>query len=349
MKSALIALLAIWMCLGVGCGKKEPELRSETVITPNEVANKLYVESVQLVVFAEEGKSLEDSVRDYKSAAKKIRMIIQDYPESDIAVELASGEKNVGGLTLGAIEQRIDVKEARIANTIKVGEAVREVLRGMLKEAATEEINEASNTSITIIDDFQQANITKTFIKTLPKVADTSGGQLEVATLGNTKIFKRINTRTILWDKFSLGANVTEIKVPATFRYHVKLSEPWKLEVRDQQCFVISPMIQPTTPVSIHTDGMEKFSDRGWARFDKEDQPDALMKSIAPRLTSHASSDSHVNLVREHARKTVAEFIRQWLMKEGHWREDRFRSITVIFADEAASDDLPAKPTLTLN
>ena len=53
--------------------------------------------------------------------------------------------------------------------------------------------------------------------------------------------------------------------------------------------------------------------------------------------------------VREHARKTVAEFVRQWLMKEDHWREDRFRTIHVIFADEAKAEDHPAKPTLELN
>ena len=276
-------------------------------------------------------------------------MIIQDYPESDIAVDLVSGEKNVGGLTLSSIIKRIDAKEARIANTVKVAEAVGEVLKEMLKEAATEEMAEAAKPAIAIAGDFQQAKITQTFIGSLPKVRDASGSQLEVATLENTKVFKRTNTRTILWDKFSLGANVTEIRVPATFRYHVKLPDPWKLEVRDQQCIVISPMLRPTIPVAIHTDRIEKYSERGWARFDKEDQTDALMKSITPLLTSHASSDSHMNLVREHARKTAAEFVRHWLMKENHWREDRFRTITVIFADEAASDDFPAKPTLTLN
>ena len=108
-------------------------------------------------------------------------------------------------------------------------------------------------------------------------------------------------------------------------------------------------MMLPTTPVAIHTDKIEKRSERGWARFNKDDQMDALMKTITPRLTSQASSDSHVNLVREHARKTVAEFVRQWLMKEDHWREDRFRSITVIFADEEEAQDFPAKPTLQLN
>ena len=74
----------------------------------------------------------------------------------------------------------------------------------------------------------------------------------------------------------------------------------------------------------IHTDKIEKRSENGWGRFNADEQMDGLMQSITPRLTSHASSDSHLNLVREHARKTVAEFVRQWLMKEDHWRETGF-------------------------
>ena len=212
-----------------------------------------------------------------------------------------------------------------------------------------ETLRDIGESAITIAENFQQSKITHTFTESLPEAKDAGEGRLEVGTLENTKVFKRTNKRTILWDKISLGTTVTEIRVPATFRYHLKLSDPWKLEVRNQQCFVIAPMMLPTTPVAIHTDKIEKRSERGWARFNKDEQMDSLMRTITPRLTSQASSDSHINLVREHARKTVAEFVRQWLMKEDHWREDRFQTITVIFADEAAAEDFPAKPTLQLN
>ena len=45
----------------------------------------------------------------------------------------------------------------------------------------------------------------------------------------------------------------------------------------------------------------------------------------------------------------VAEFVRSWLLMEDHWREDRFRSVTVIFADEMPSGDAPQPPTLILD
>ena len=213
----------------------------------------------------------------------------------------------------------------------------------------SETVREVTEAAVTIAENFTQAKITETFVESLPEVKDAGEGRLEVATMKNTKTFNRTDRLTILWDTVSLGTTVTEIKVPATFRYHIRLSEPWKLEVREQNCIVIAPTLRATTPVAIHTSEMEKRSDQGWARYNADDQMTALEKSLTPRLNGYARSEEHLGVVREHARKTVAEFVRQWLMKENHWREDRFRTIHVIFADEAKAEDYPAKPTLELN
>ena len=213
----------------------------------------------------------------------------------------------------------------------------------------SETIRDVSQATVDITENFTQAKITETFMESLPEVKDAGEGRLEVATMKNTKTFKRRNKLTLLWGTVSLGTTVTEIKVPATFRYHIRLSEPWKLEVRDQNCIVIAPTLRATTPVAIHTSEMQKRSDQGWARYNAKEQMIDLEKSITPRLNGYAQSKTHLNVVREHARKTVAEFVRQWLMKEDHWREDRFRTIHIIFADEAKAEDYPAKPTLELN
>ena len=212
-----------------------------------------------------------------------------------------------------------------------------------------ETVKEVGEAAITIAENFQQAKITETFVESLPEVSNTGEGNLMVAKMKNTKTFKRTEKLTILWDKVSLGTTITEIKVPATFRYHIKLSDPWKLKVRDQQCIVIAPALKATTPVAIHTNEIEKRSDEGWARFNADEQMANLEKSLTPRLNNYARSKEHMKVIREEARKSVAEFVRQWLMKEDHWREDRFSTIHIIFADEAEAKDFPAKPTLELN
>lgn len=227
-------------------------------------------------------------------------------------------------------------------------EAAKDATIGTAKEIR-ETVKEVGDAAITIAENFQQAKITETFVESLPEASDTGEGNLMVAKMKNTKTFKRTEKLTILWDRVSLGTTVTEIKVPATFRYHIKLSDPWKLEVREQQCIVIAPALRATTPVAIHTNGIEKRSDEGWARFNADEQMAGLEKSLTPRLNNHARSREHMNVIREEARKTVGEFVRQWLMKEDHWRKDRFSTIHVIFADEAEAKDFPAKPTLELN
>ncbi|SVE18672.1 uncharacterized protein METZ01_LOCUS471526, partial [marine metagenome] len=160
-----------------------------------------------------------------------------------------------------------------------------------------ETVKEVGEAAVTIAENFQQAKITETFVESLPEVEGTGEGNLMVAKMKNTKTFKRTEKLTILWNKISLGTTVTEIKVPATFRYHIKLSDPWKLEVREQQCIVIAPALKATTPVAIHTNEIEKRSDEGWARFNADEQMAGLEKSLTPRLNQHARSKEHMNVI----------------------------------------------------
>ena len=123
----------------------------------------------------------------------------------------------------------------------------------------------------------------------------------------------------------SLGTTVSEIQVPVTYRYHVRLDGEWRLEIDEHTCRVIAPSIQPTLPPAIHTEGLEKRSEEGWLRFDGEEQLDTLQQSITPRLRQMAGDPRHVDAVRDASRQTIAEFIRGWLLAEDHWGGDRFR------------------------
>ncbi|MEE8522930.1 MAG: hypothetical protein V3T72_03280, partial [Thermoanaerobaculia bacterium] len=146
-----------------------------------------------------------------------------------------------------------------------------------------------------------------------------------------------------------LGTTVTEVRVPVTYRYHLRLSDPWRLEVSEHTCIVYAPEIRPTLPPAIHTEGMQRHLDESWLRFDGAEQMEALEKSITPRLRQMAGDPRHVALVREQSRKTVAEFVRNWLLQEQHWRDDRFRVIKVIFPDEELEDPELVGPTVLLD
>ena len=87
MKHVLMALLA--MGVAAGCGKKEPELSTEKVITPDEAANKLFVEAVELVSEAKskEDTNLTSAIKSYEEALGKVRKIVSDYKDLDIRSE----------------------------------------------------------------------------------------------------------------------------------------------------------------------------------------------------------------------------------------------------------------------
>lgn len=185
-----------------------------------------------------------------------------------------------------------------------------------------------------LAQEFKTGRITHTFRTSIPEVAGTGGDVLEVAVSESEETFRREDSKSVLWDSLDLGTTVSEVRVPVTFRYHLRLSDPWKLASRDHVCLVLAPPIRPSLPPAIHTDGMEKSTRRGWARFNGEESLAALERSITPTLEERALAPARLALVRENSRRSVAAFVRAWLMKEDYWRTDRFTAIVVMFADE---------------
>jgi hypothetical protein len=199
-----------------------------------------------------------------------------------------------------------------------------------------------------IAEKFLHGNITKAFVAAIPEISSTGAGNLELATSDQTETFRAEDEKSIFWDKLYLGKTISEIRVPVTYRYHLRLADPWKLDVSGQTCIVIAPPVRPSLPPAIHTDKMEKKSAAGWGRFNASEQMTGLEKTITPTLSQYASDEKHLVLAREQCRKTVAEFVKTWLLKEDHWRTDRFHTIKVIFADETNAVPEQINPTIEL-
>ncbi|MEM7352666.1 MAG: hypothetical protein AAF657_17840, partial [Acidobacteriota bacterium] len=192
-------------------------------------------------------------------------------------------------------------------------------------------------------------DVTESFIASIPEIHGTGAGNLELATSDVVETFTRSDERFVLWDRVSLGTTTTEIKVPVTYRYHLQLADPWQVEVSGQVCLVRAPAIRPTQPPAIHTDRMERRAEESWLRFDADEQFAELQQTITPRLIERARDERHIALVREESRRTVAEFVRTWLLKEGQWSNDRFHTIKVVFADEALEDPADLGVTIELD
>ena len=202
---------------------------------------------------------------------------------------------------------------------------------GAVTDAAGAVAERASEIARTVLT----GDVTERFVAAIPIIEGAGAGRLELASARTVETFTKTDERRILWDMVPLGTSASEIRVPVTYRYHLRLDESWSVEVRDGVAVVRAPRILPTLPVAVHTDGMEKRVEDGWLRFDGEEQLDALERTITPRLTAYAQDERHLDLVRDEARRTVAAFVRAWLLREDQWAPDSVRAIKVLFDDEA--------------
>ncbi|MEN8164632.1 MAG: hypothetical protein ABFS37_10930 [Acidobacteriota bacterium] len=205
------------------------------------------------------------------------------------------------------------------------------------KETTLEVVDRAAEAINQLGVGFTSTTITETFTASIPQLG-TEGMLLEVAQLEATETFERRDEKRAFYDLVPLGVTVSEIRVPVTYRYHLRLEDPWTLDVREGICLVHAPTIRPTKPPAIHTDGMEKRIEDSWLRFDEAEVMDELEQSLSLRLSARAGSPQRIDLVRETCRVRVADFVRSWLLAEEQWGQGRIIAVDVVFADEATRD-----------
>jgi hypothetical protein len=191
MKQILVMMAAVVL---VGCGKeepaqKQPELRSENIITPDEAANELFVEAVVLVneAKAQEVSDVEVAIKKYEEAFAKLQKIISDYKKSALAVKLISGETLFDGKSLEQVRMRL-LELVRMAEAKAAAEAQERALtfekavRARL-EKPEGELTEADWENVILLDELQNTKITDSDLKEVAKLKS-----LMFLFLNNTKV-----------------------------------------------------------------------------------------------------------------------------------------------------------------
>lgn len=200
----------------------------------------------------------------------------------------------------------------------------------------------------TIAEAFRPERITQTFAEFADlKVKGTEGNILEVATAEAKESFTRVTN--LMWFErvVPFGTTVSEISVPATYRFHIDLRGPWDLAAYDGRVVVVAPPIQPSLPVAFDSARMEKKTTSGWARWDGEEHLQELEASLTAQLATRAQAPATLGRVREESRLAVAKFVKNWLAAGRHWGEETYREIVVVFPDEigqAGAGSLSTRP-----
>ena len=163
-------------------------------------------------------------------------------------------------------------------------------------------------------------------------VMRTKGGLLEVSTINATELFESAQDHTILG--IPLAKTIARIRVPAVYRYHIELAPEWKIVHRDDSFFVVTPPVKPSLPVAIDTARLESESLGAWSVFTGSSLLVPMQRSITQALATKSTTPKYIELQREIARKTVAEFVEKWLVTQEKWKAASGGQIRVFFADE---------------
>jgi hypothetical protein len=179
-----------------------------------------------------------------------------------------------------------------------------------------------------------RSSVTETSVAAsgVPVVMRSAGGLLEIATVTVYERFKRTDTKEF-WG-IPLGTTVSIIQVPAIYRYHIELAKEWPIQIDGKTAVVRAGEVKPSLPAAIDTTRMEKYTQSGWARFNKSDNLEALQRSITPQLQTRANVPEIRQLAIDAGRNTVREFVTTWLLKEQGWKRDPAFKVIVLFPGE---------------
>ncbi len=162
------------------------------------------------------------------------------------------------------------------------------------------------------------------------KLIRVPGGTLSTGGLTKTETLSKSDKHE-WW-----GTTSSVIRVDATYRYEIELRSDWNFGFDENRkvAFVVAPRLKPQLPVAINTKTLHEETSSGWARFDKEEHLARLRQEISPFLEKKATSGDYIDLIRGDARKTVEEFVSDWILKERGWSETDRPVVKVYFEDE---------------
>jgi hypothetical protein len=210
-------------------------------------------------------------------------------------------------------------------------------------------IDSTKEAAVEIVKAFRPDVVVETFEEWRALEAKgTEGNILEVATATSTEKFSRKTNLAMFGKTLPLGTTVSELTVPATYRYHIDLNGDWFVTSDGNRLLVLAPRVQPSFPVAFDSAGVQKKTKSGWARWDSGANMEELEKSVTAKLNERAAREESIAKVRDEAREAVAKFVRTWLTQHQAWDDRQFTEIVVLFEEEKGKSLSTMPATLQL-
>lgn len=166
------------------------------------------------------------------------------------------------------------------------------------------------------------------------EVKSTDGDELIVAKITNSIEYNISDTQREYWtslifDKgISLGTNTVKIRCPVHYKYYIKISDPWEINLKNDVIYIRQPIIRQLIPPSILIDRLEVETDRGWARLPTDKLEKDALRDYLGVATIYGNRS--LDKIKKTANESIEKFINNWLK---NLKGIDITGVTIIFVD----------------
>jgi hypothetical protein len=177
-------------------------------------------------------------------------------------------------------------------------------------------------------------DVTHHFVSSVSEVGE--GRLLELAKLQTQETMTQTLTRS--WLGFAAESTV-RIEAPVIYRFGVRWDTGWEVTVAGDStsmvCLVDAPALEPFQPPAIDTSGLRLSSREEFLAPSTKSSQEAMLRRFTPHVRELANTPEYRAIVRELARRTLVDYVQQWLLRSQLVDASRSLSVYARFADDA--------------
>ena len=154
-------------------------------------------------------------------------------------------------------------------------------------------------------------SIEQRFIEELIAVKSNAGDVLEVGTLTSAASLsqeEKIDFTLLPGVNLPFNTKVS-LSVPVTYRFHLLLSETWRIQERGGSILVTAPFIHASQPPAPDMSAAQLFTDGSIYPGLTAEAQKRLQELITPSLKLNAAKYANSEIIRDSARKSVEKFL----------------------------------------
>lgn len=191
---------------------------------------------------------------------------------------------------------------------------------------------------------FFTQDVTQHFFSSVSEVGE--GKLLELAQLRTQETLTETLSRS--WLGLDMHSTV-RLDAPVIYRYGVRWDTGWEVTLTaaadsvGRICLVDAPALEPFDPPTIDTSGFRVATEERLLSPDTRESRDRLLRKFTPYAARLARTPEYQSIVRELARRTLTEYVEQWLVNARLVEEGRPVTVYARFADDAP-DSLQSGP-----